>query len=50
VLFLGILGALLIAGSFILAGIGLLQRFQWNFYGLGALLLTAESVGIRRRT
>lgn len=39
VLFWGILGALLMRGSFILAGIGLLQRFQWIFYGLGALLV-----------
>jgi len=25
--------------SFILAGIGLIQRFHWIFYGLGALLI-----------
>jgi tellurite resistance protein TerC len=39
VLFWGILGALLMRASFILAGIGLIQRFHWIFYGLGALLV-----------
>ncbi len=39
VLFWGIIGALLMRASFILAGIGLLQRFHWIFYGLGALLV-----------
>jgi tellurite resistance protein TerC len=39
VLFWGILGALLMRASFILAGIGLIQRFHWVFYGLGALLV-----------
>ncbi|MGA9391833.1 MAG: hypothetical protein WBV69_15465, partial [Candidatus Sulfotelmatobacter sp.] len=37
VLFWGILGALLMRGCFILAGVGLIQRFHWIFYILGAL-------------
>jgi len=39
VLFWGILGALLMRGCFILAGVGLIQRFHWIFYVLGALLI-----------
>jgi tellurite resistance protein TerC len=39
VLFWGILGALVMRGCFILAGVGLIQRFHWIFYGLGALLV-----------
>ena len=39
VLFWGILGALLMRGLFILAGVGLIQRFHWILYGLGALLV-----------
>ncbi len=39
VLFWGILGALLMRGSFILAGVGLIHRFHWIFYVLGALLI-----------
>jgi tellurite resistance protein TerC len=39
VLFWGILGALLMRAAFILAGIGLIQRFHWIFYLLGALLV-----------
>jgi len=39
VLFWGILGALLMRGVLIIAGIGLVQRFHWIFYGLGALLI-----------
>jgi tellurite resistance protein TerC len=39
VLFWGILGALLMRAAFILAGIGLIQRFHWVFYVLGALLV-----------
>ena len=39
VLFWGILGALLMRGCFILVGVGLLHRFHWIFYGLGALLV-----------
>ena len=39
VLFWGILGALLMRGIFILAGVGLIQRFHWIPYVLGALLI-----------
>jgi tellurite resistance protein TerC len=39
VLFWGVLGALLMRGFFILAGVGLIQRFHWMFYLLGALLI-----------
>lgn len=39
VLFWGILGALLMRAAFILAGVGLIQRFHWIFYFLGALLV-----------
>jgi tellurite resistance protein TerC len=39
VLFWGILGALVMRGCFILAGVSLIQRFHWIFYGLGALLV-----------
>ena len=39
VLFWGIVGAMLMRGIFILAGVGLIQRFHWIFYGLGALLI-----------
>jgi tellurite resistance protein TerC len=35
----GILGAMLMRGLFILLGVGLLQRFHWIFYGLGAVLI-----------
>ncbi len=39
VLFWGIIGALVMRGCFILAGVGLIERFHWIFYGLGALLI-----------
>jgi tellurite resistance protein TerC len=39
VLFWGVLGALLMRGVFILAGVGLIQRFHWILYILGALLI-----------
>jgi len=39
VLFWGIVGALLMRGLIILAGVGLIQRFHWVLYGLGALLI-----------
>jgi len=39
VLFWGVFGALLMRGVFILAGVGLIQRFHWIFYGFGALLI-----------
>jgi tellurite resistance protein TerC len=39
VLFWGILGALLMRGFFILAGVGLIHRFHWILYAFGALLI-----------
>lgn len=39
VLFWGIIGALVMRAIFIIAGIGLIQRFHWILYGLGALLI-----------
>jgi tellurite resistance protein TerC len=39
VLFWGILGALLMRGFFILAGVGLIHRFHWILFVLGALLI-----------
>lgn len=39
VLFWGIIGALILRGSFILAGVGLIQRFHWVLYIFGALLI-----------
>jgi tellurite resistance protein TerC len=39
VLFWGILGALLMRGAFILAGVGLIRRFSWITYAFGALLV-----------
>ncbi len=39
VLFWGILGALLMRGIFILAGVGLIHRFSWIIYVFGALLI-----------
>ncbi len=39
VLFWGILGALVMRGFFILTGVGLIQRFHWIVYILGALLI-----------
>jgi len=39
VLFWGVLGALLMRGFFILAGVGLIHRFHWILYVLGALLV-----------
>jgi tellurite resistance protein TerC len=39
VLFWGVLGALLMRGFFILAGVGLIHRFHWIIYVLGALLI-----------
>ncbi len=35
----GILGALVMRACFIVAGVGLIQRFHWIFYFLGALLI-----------
>ncbi|HUK25342.1 MAG TPA: TerC family protein [Terriglobales bacterium] len=39
VLFWGILGALVMRGAFILAGVGLIRRFHWIIYCFGALLV-----------
>src|SRR5208283_2294751 len=39
VLFWGILGALLMRGVFIMAGVGLIRRFSWITYAFGALLV-----------
>jgi tellurite resistance protein TerC len=39
VLFWGILGALVVRGLFIAAGVGLMQRFEWITYAFGALLV-----------
>jgi tellurite resistance protein TerC len=39
VLFWGILGALIMRGLFILAGVGLIRRFYWIVYFFGALLV-----------
>lgn len=39
VLFWGIIGALIMRGLFILAGVGLIHRFHWILYGFGAFLV-----------
>jgi tellurite resistance protein TerC len=39
VLFWGILGALIMRGVFILAGVGLIRRFHWIIYVFGGLLV-----------
>jgi len=39
VLFWGILGALVMRGLFIVAGVGLIRRFDWITYAFGALLI-----------
>jgi tellurite resistance protein TerC len=39
VLFYGILGAMLMRGLFIVAGVSLIQRFHWILYGFGILLI-----------
>ncbi len=41
VLFWGVLGAILMRGAFISAGLGLLHRFEWISYLFGAILLVA---------
>ena len=46
VLFWGILGALLMRGIFIFAGVGLITRFHWILYLLGALLILAKTSAI----
>ncbi len=42
VLFWGVLGAIVLRGLFIAAGIGLLERFHWVSYAFGAVLLVAS--------
>ena len=42
VLFWGVLGAILMRGAFIAAGIGLLTRFEWISYVFGVILLVAS--------
>ena len=44
VLFWGVIGALLMRGVFIGAGVGLISRFHWLLYGFGGLLIIS---GIR---
>ncbi|HTS36027.1 MAG TPA: TerC family protein [Candidatus Solibacter sp.] len=39
VLFWGVIGALILRGIFILAGVGLIERFHWVLYIFGALLI-----------
>lgn len=39
VLFWGIIGALVMRGAFIVAGVGLIRRFSWITYAFGALLV-----------
>ncbi len=39
VLFLGILGALVLRGAFIILGVGLIHRFRWIVYLFGAILV-----------
>jgi tellurite resistance protein TerC len=39
VLFWGIIGALVMRGIFIVAGVGLIHRFHWILYAFGALLV-----------
>ncbi len=41
VLFAGILGALIMRGLFIVAGVGLISRFVWITYAFGALLVVS---------
>lgn len=42
VLFWGVLGAMVMRGAFIFAGIGLLERFHWIDYLFGVILLIAS--------
>ncbi len=48
VLVWGILGALLMRGAFIGAGVGLVRRFSWITYGLGALLVYSGAKLLRQ--
>jgi len=49
VLFWGILGALVMRGVFIVAGVGLIRRFHWIIYGFGALLIYSGIKLFRQR-
>lgn len=49
VLFWGILGALIMRGLFIVAGVGLIQRFHWITYVFGVLLLYSGFKLLRQR-
>jgi tellurite resistance protein TerC len=48
VLFWGILGALLMRGIFILAGVSLIHRFQWLTYAFGGLLVYSGAKLLRQ--
>ena len=49
VLFWGILGALIMRAVFIVAGVGLIQRFHWIIYVFGAFLcIAASSFSVRK--
>jgi tellurite resistance protein TerC len=50
VLFWGILGAIVMRGAFILAGVALLERFHWMMYLFGALLVATGIKLLFRRT
>ncbi len=50
VLFWGILGALIMRGMFILAGVGLIRRFHWIIYAFGALLVYSGLKLLRQET
>ena len=49
VLFWGILGALVMRGVFILAGVGLIRRLHWIVYVFGALLIYSGFKLLRQR-
>lgn len=49
VLFWGILGALMMRAIFILAGVGLIRRFEWIVYAFGALLVYSGIKLFRQR-
>lgn len=50
VLFWGILGALVMRGIFIFAGVGLIRKFHWIIYFFGALLLYSGIRLLRERS
>ncbi|GAC1430149.1 MAG: TerC family protein [Terriglobales bacterium] len=49
VLFLGILGALLLRGIFIVLGVGLIHRFRWIVYLFGAILVISGVRLVRQK-